>query len=122
MKPKAFGQDGPAMGGLCDILEKVAPNVSELQLFGNDSAKAYYQFCKSVFRLHYRPFGLVLRHSVTEGRVTCSYFHLFTLNPRTLASVESGWSSCSTPDSVHFDLCPVIQLIAVFALLCSQWG
>lgn len=53
--PKRFGQDGPTMGAmmntnmlfgmrafdLCEMLENIAPNVRELQLFRDDIAEIH---------------------------------------------------------------------------------
>lgn len=63
VKPRAFDPDGhPTMGtsaihkpqDVCDILESIAPNVSELQLFGDDAGGILSsRKSHSVFRLHY---------------------------------------------------------------------
>jgi len=52
VQPKEIGQDGPTMAamntnmlfgistfGLCEVLENIAPNVNELQLFNDDAAE-----------------------------------------------------------------------------------
>jgi hypothetical protein len=57
VKPKVPGLDGPTMGNaddlfgapdVCNILESIAPNVSELQLFRDaEEAKDVYMYGKS---------------------------------------------------------------------------
>ena len=125
VKPKGFGPDGPTMGNMgglfgrpaidkpldvCDILELIAPNVSELQLFKNDVGEVY-TLCESlaqcfVFVFFPSRFSLVLRDPIWDDMF---YFHPFTLRyfhspvhsslPKSHELdeyIESGSSACST--------------------------
>ena len=105
VKPKRFGPDGPTMGPLfgtsaidktydvCDILERIAPNVSELQLF-RDSVGGMHMHCKSLSVSSSLPLvvsdWLVLRHSIWEECFALHRFVLRSPGPLDLASIGGG--------------------------------
>ena len=84
VKPKSLGRDGPTMGNadglfgmtafdktydVCDILEIIAPNVSELQLFRDDVEQDLCMCCESLrlsSRFHFfsPSCGFNLRHPI----------------------------------------------------------
>ncbi|KAF9646444.1 hypothetical protein BDM02DRAFT_3118676 [Thelephora ganbajun] len=123
VQPKAFGEDGPTMGGImntnvffgipafeqtrdvCEILESVAPNVSELQLFRDDVAEV----CMGRECLHLIfPIVSIFFYLIPfrRKRFASPYFHIFTLRYLPSLPVTGSLFASLVPWTRRWVVCP----------------